>query len=100
VHVRITLAWHWEGARTRLLYVLFGKTPAGTHVSFTCRGPHCPFRTRAAKRRSLPDLGRRVAGSLFHAGDRVSIRVTAGRRAPELITIRIRHGALPRVRVR
>jgi len=99
VHVRITIRWRWTGAHTRLRQLRLSRLPRGAVVTVACRGRGCPRRAVTARARRLPRLLKTVDGSVFRAGDRVFITISAPHLISERAVARIRYGRKPRAKL-
>jgi hypothetical protein len=93
--VRISVSWTWDHVWTRLSRIQVGRLPRHTSMTVTCRGRDCPRRAHAADDRRLRSLLKALAGTRYHAGDRILITLRAPREAPERVAVSIRNGRLP-----
>lgn len=98
VHAQLVLTWRWDPKRTRLTALTYRHVPARATVKVTCAGRGCPIRTERVGARRLPQLRRNLVGRAFHAGDRLTLTISARGLRPERAQVRIRRNALPRVR--
>jgi hypothetical protein len=98
VRVRIAERWTWDHAHTRLrAFRVVGRPRRHARLTVACRGRGCPFLRETIH---LPAHGGAVAhlaGARFHAGDRITITISAPHRVAERGTIRIRDGRVPLV---
>ena len=95
------MSWVWRRNTTRLHKVTISKLPRNATIHFSCQGKGCPhhrFRDQA-NWRQLNRLTRSLNGRYYRAGDTITIMITEKRFRPEKISVRIRYGALPKVRV-
>jgi Carbohydrate binding domain len=95
VKVRLIVSWSWNHAHTRLTRIRAQHLPRDTSINVTCRGRGCPQRAHATDDRRLRSLLKSLAGTRFHAGDRVLIVLRAPRKSPERIEIFIHNGRMP-----
>ncbi len=99
VHVRMTLSWTWNRGVTHLHRITIAHLPVHAAVTFLCHGRGCPKHAHSAGHRRL----RRLVGFLdhraFRSGDQLLIVVSQAGHRPETVAIKIRYGALPRVRL-
>ncbi len=95
IRTKVTFKWDPRARSTRLIWTHFGRLPARAHVTVTCRGHRRPFHRLRASTRSIAGLERQLRHRTFHAGDRLTVTITAPRRRRETGTIRIRDGRLP-----
>lgn len=96
VRARFLLSWHWKGRTTRLRSVAVRHLPKDASISVSCRGRGCPHvATSASGARADKRLVRGLGAHPFHAGDRLYLTVTAPRRRPERIVLRIRKDKIP-----
>jgi hypothetical protein len=99
VSVRITITWTWNRGRTRLHEIRLGRLPQGAHVAVHCAGRGCPRRhSRIAAARRVTGLLRGLDGTVYRAGDRILITISAPGRRSERASVRIRAGRLPLAR--
>jgi hypothetical protein len=94
VRVKFVFGWTWSHAHTRLHYVRATGAPRGARIEIRCAGAGRPHRYKHLQR-----LLRSMRGPVFRAGDVLTITISAPDKRAERITVRIRAGALPRVRL-
>ena len=99
VQAKFLITWRWNDSHTRLLSISARQVPRGSSVSFSCTGKQCPRRLGSAKAAKLKQLLRRLDGKVFTAGDTVLITVAKRGRKTEHITLKIRWGEIPLVRI-
>ncbi len=97
LRVRLTFRWRWNGDRTHLRAALVADPPRGAHATMSCRGDGCPRLRRGSLR--LGRLLRVVRGRVFAAGDRILLVIRTPGRAAERVSITIRDGRVPDVRL-
>ncbi|HWF55706.1 MAG TPA: hypothetical protein VG223_13790 [Solirubrobacteraceae bacterium] len=99
LRVRMTLSWTWNRGTTRLHRLTLRRLPHDATIVLSCAGRGCPRHaargTGARLRRFLASVERHR----YRAGDRLGLTISERGHRPERIGIRIRYGALPRVRV-
>lgn len=96
ISVEILMKWKWHGSHTRLRKVRWvGSFPARATIRVTCRGRRCPRRLGKVGHRHLRALMRSLEARVFHAGQRITITVSAPGWIAERAQVRIRDGALP-----
>jgi hypothetical protein len=95
LNVRIIVSWTWNQAWTRLSRIRLGRLPRHTSMTITCRGRRCPRRAHAANNHRLHALLRALAGTRYHAGDRILIVLRAPGESPERVKIFVHYGRLP-----
>jgi hypothetical protein len=89
------LSWTWNGNHTKLHKLRFGPLPARATISVTCRGPGCSRRPMVAGSRHLRRLIKSLEARVFHAGQRLTITISASGWTPERALLKIRDGKLP-----
>jgi hypothetical protein len=96
-HVRVTIriSWTYNRARTRIHRVQMSRVPRGARITVRCTGRGCPVKQRTARARHLRGLERRLAGSLYRAGDLILITIAAPGHVSERALVKIRNGRLP-----
>lgn len=72
-----------------------GHFPPHTRIRVSCAGPGCPRRARTADHRHMRSLVSSLRGRVFHAGERLTITISAPGWTPERGRIRIRNGRVP-----
>jgi hypothetical protein len=98
VRVRLAIGWRWSYGSTRLRFLRVRGLPARGQVTIACQGSRCPsHRFRSAGRRLRAFLVR-LAGTRYHAGDRLRITFSAPGLAPERVLVVIRYGRIPLAR--
>jgi hypothetical protein len=95
IRVKIVMGWSWNGIRTRLRTLHFGRLPGRATIRVTCHGRACPRRLGTVHHRHLRALIRSLEARVFRAGQRLTITVSAPGRIPERAQVVIRDGALP-----
>jgi hypothetical protein len=96
ISLEILMKWKWRGIHTRLRRVRWvGSFPARSTVHVTCHGRDCPRRVMTAGHRHLLKLIRSLEASVFHAGERLTITVSAPGWLSERAQVKIRDGKLP-----
>jgi hypothetical protein len=95
LRVRIIVSWTWDRQWTRLTRIRVGRLPRHATITVTCRGRSCPRRAHEASARHLKSFRRALAGTRFHAGDRILIVIRAPGAAPERVEVFIHNGRLP-----
>jgi hypothetical protein len=100
IRVKILMDWSWHGVHTRLRKVRWlGSFPARATIRVTCHGHGCSKRLGTVRHRHLGRLSRSLEARLFHAGEHLTITISAPGWIPERAQIRIRDGALPLARL-
>ncbi len=99
LRVRVTMSWTWDRAHTRLYRIKIPHLPRRATVLVWCRGRGCPRHVVIAGRRRLGRLLHSLDGQSYRAGDRLLVTIYERGRKTERITIGIRYGRLPRVRL-
>ncbi len=99
LHVQMSMSWTWDRDVTRLHRIKISRVPHQATINVRCRGRGCPRHRVAVSRRHLERLLRYLDGRRFRAGDRVYIWISRPGRRTESVGIRIRYGALPKVRL-
>ncbi|HEX4010228.1 MAG TPA: hypothetical protein VHX62_09480 [Solirubrobacteraceae bacterium] len=100
--VRLSLAWTWRYAVTRLDRAeIVGGLPGRTRATFGCRGRGCPrHRTISASgARHVKRLLKSMRGRRYRAGDVLRITLTAPGYGAERAELVFRYGRLPKVRL-
>ncbi|HEX3975893.1 MAG TPA: hypothetical protein VHW96_06485 [Solirubrobacteraceae bacterium] len=102
LHAKLRFKWRWHRASTRLSKVQIERLPATATVHITCRGKGTGCRARAvsAKPKGLRRLVHTLTGRVYHAGDRISVSVTARGYQPIKAQITIRFDKIPTVGLR
>jgi hypothetical protein len=95
VRVTIRISWTYNRARTRIHRVQMSRVPRGARITVRCTGRGCPVKQRTARARHLRGLERRLAGSLYRAGDLILITIAAPGHVSERALVKIRNGRLP-----
>lgn len=93
--VKITFTWTWVHAHSRLRRMRVGKLPGRASITISCRGRGCPRRTLHAVKRKLSRLLASLEGTVYRAGDRIYITVSASGYRSERAELVIRDGAKP-----
>jgi hypothetical protein len=97
---RFSMNWTWNRGVTRLHQVKLPHLPRGATVTVDCRHKRCGLNHRLrAGRRHLRRLISGLDGHAFRAGSRLLITIAERGHRSERIEVRIRYGALPRVRL-
>jgi Putative metal-binding motif len=102
VTARVTVFWRVNRRIAKVNAWSIAGLPAKAKVTVACRGPKCPFKTRAVKAngRSL-NLRTALKGRLmFHAGSKVTVTISAPQMVAKVIRYTIRAGKLPLQTVR
>jgi hypothetical protein len=91
VHVRIAATWTWLHDRTRLHQLQIGRLPAAGKFTIRCSGRGCGLHhaLTAKNQAGVRRLERRLAGTVYSAGDRIVIEITAPGRVTQHGVIRI-----------
>jgi hypothetical protein len=97
--VRISIAWTWSHSRSRLGRMRVSDLPARGAVAISCRGRGCPRHTLHAGKHELAHLLNSVRGTVYRAGDRIYVTVSAPGYRSERAVFTIRDGALPAVKL-
>lgn len=71
------------------------RLPRGARVTVRCTGRGCPLTKRSALARHVGTLVTRLQGTIFRAGDRIFITITAPGRVAERAVVTIRNGRKP-----
>jgi hypothetical protein len=98
VRTKVVIRWTWNGARTRLRTLTMTRLPRGAKITVRCVGPGCRHRARVATARGVRRLVRSLEHTVYRAGDRLVITISAPGRVAERAEVRIRNGRVPRVR--
>jgi hypothetical protein len=99
LHVRMSISWTWDRDITRLHRIKISRVPRHATITVRCRGRGCPRHRQEASARHLKRLIGYLDGRRYRAGDRVVISISGRGRRTERISVRIRYGALPKVRL-
>jgi hypothetical protein len=99
IHVRMTFDWFWSGSRTRLGHVTAARFPRNGTVHISCSGRGCPRKSVAARYRGVKRVLASLKGTTYHAGDLISVVISAPGRRSERIELRIRNGKIPAARL-
>ena len=100
VSVKVVARWKWFPSRTRLRSITLVKLPRQAAVSLSCTGRRCPAKRWSAKPGHAGKLRHRLDGSLFAAGDRLTLAIRMRHRRTERVSIRIRAGRKPLMTLR
>jgi uncharacterized protein YuzE len=98
VRVKVLISWTWNRARTRVHEARIGRLPRTGKLTVSCAGRGCPFRVRSTGAKRLKAFTQRLRGTVFRAGDRVTITVSAPGRVSERGVLTIRNGRKPLVK--
>jgi hypothetical protein len=99
LHVRMSISWTWDRDITRLHRIKISRVPRQATITVRCRGRGCARRRQEGSARHLKRLIRYLDGRRYRAGDRLLISISRRGRRTERISVRIRYGALPKVRL-
>jgi hypothetical protein len=99
LHVRMSMSWTWDREITRLHRIKISRVPRQATITVRCGGRGCPRRRFEASARHLKRLIRYLDGRRYRAGDRLLISISRRGRRAERVSVRIRYGALPKVRL-
>ena len=96
IRLEILMHWSWHGVHTRLRKIRWvGHFPARAIIRVTCHGHRCPKRLGNVRHRNLRRLVGSLEARIFHAGQQLTITVSAPGWVPERARVFIRAGALP-----
>jgi hypothetical protein len=78
-----------------------GRPNDSSHATITvrCHGRGCPRHRYTAGKRHLKRLIRYLDGRRYRAGDRILISISRRGRRTERVSVQIRYGAIPKVRL-
>jgi len=99
LRVKVALAWEWNLRRTQLQRLELGRHSRHVRISVACRGQGCPQGTRSAGAHKLARLQRALDGRVYHAGDRLTITLSARGFDRERVEVVIRDGRIPKIRL-
>jgi DNA-binding beta-propeller fold protein YncE len=94
--------WKVHGARFLLRSLRLAKMPAGWSARMLCKGHGCPFKSKQAGGKST-DLAlslRKAHFRHFHAGQRLTVELTAPGYQPETVTFALKKGKRPKPVIR
>jgi hypothetical protein len=96
ISLEIEMKWNWHGILTRLRKVRWiGSFPADATIRVTCHGRHCPRELGKVGHRRLRRLMRSLEARVFHAGQQLTITISAPGWVSERAQVKIRKGKLP-----
>jgi hypothetical protein len=96
--MHLSLRWHWDGPRARLIAERISGLPRGSRLSVRCSGAGCPWVSVPAK--ASPQKVLRAFGDrTFRARDRVLFTVSRPGRSTIRVLVTIRSGRRPLLRV-
>jgi len=96
IRLEILMKWKWKGLRTRLRTVRWvGSFPARATIRVSCRGHRCPRDLGTVGHRHLRRLIRSLEARVFHAGQMLTITISAPGWTRERARVHIRDGKLP-----
>jgi hypothetical protein len=96
--MHLSLRWHWDGPRARLVAERISGLPRGSHLSVRCSGAGCPrvsVMATAGPAKVLRAFGERT----FRARDHVLFTVSRPRQSTIRVLVTIRSGRRPSLRV-
>jgi hypothetical protein len=99
LRVKMSFSWTWDRGVTHLHRIQVPRLPHGATIAIECAGRGCRRRVVRADRHVLRRWVRSIDGHRYRAGDRVEITITERGYRAERVSIRIRYGALPRVKL-
>jgi hypothetical protein len=95
IRAKITMGWRWDARKTVLTRVSFFNVPATARILVACKGKRCPFKTRTGTERRIKAFGHDLAGSVFRAGDTLTLTISAPGRRAERAQVTMLHERLP-----
>ena len=98
VRTKVVIKWTWDGGRTGLRRFSVHGLPRGGKVTVTCSGPGCRRRPRNAVAKGLARMIHGLEQTVYRAGDRLRVTISAPGRVSERAEVRIRNGRKPLVR--
>jgi hypothetical protein len=96
--MHLSLRWHWDGPRARLIAERISGLPRGSRLSVRCSGAGCP-RVSVSGKASPQKVLRAFGGRTFRAGDRVLFTVSRPGHSTIRVRVMIRSGRRPLLRV-
>ena len=97
LRIKVVMSWTWNGSVIRLRRVKVGSMPGDTKLTMGCQGGGCPrhSNTTAAGARPVRRLLGRLVGRRYHAGDILTVKLTAKGYRQERARIFFRNGKMP-----
>ena len=99
VRVRTQVHWKWDGRRTRLRWIRFGRMPKHTILQANCLGAHCFPPLKAATRRQRLELITLLEHRVYHPRQRLLITLSKHGWKAERVEFWIRNGKEPHVKL-
>lgn len=95
IRARITMGWRWNASKTTLTKLSLTKLPAKARLVARCTGSRRPFKSVKGTKRHLKRFERRLVGRRFHAGDKLTLTISAKGMRSERARITIRRERKP-----